>query len=62
MKLSLKETQRALELYGLPPLYPKKVRDAILIIAINRSIGSVDEVNEILETHGEPTLSRCRDE
>lgn len=62
MKLSLKETQRALELYGLPPLYPKKVRDAILIIAINRSIGSVDEVNEILEAHGEPTLSRCRDE
>jgi hypothetical protein len=60
MNMSLKETQRALELYGLATLYPKKKRDAILIIAINKGISSVDTVNEWLSEHGEPELCQSQ--
>ena len=57
MNMTLKETQRALMLYGLSALYPKKKRDAIIIIAINQGISSVDTVNEWLCEHGEEELS-----
>ena len=58
MKMSLKETQRALALYGMPALYPKIKRDAILIIALNRGCDSVDTVDEWLQEAGEDELSR----
>ena len=58
MGLSLKEAQRALELYGMPALYPKNPRDAVLIIALNRGIDSVDTVNEWLRGHGQAELTR----
>ena len=58
MKLNLKEVQRALALYGMPALYPKNRRDAVLIIAFNRGVCSVDTVNEWLEQHGEAELTR----
>ena len=61
MNLSLKEVRRGLELYGMPMLYPKIKRDAILIIAFNRGCTSVDDVNRLLAEHGEPELSRSRD-
>lgn len=61
MNLTLKEVRRGLELYGMPLLYPKIKRDAILIIAFNRSYSSVDDVNRILAENGEPELSRSRD-
>ena len=61
MNLTLKEVRRGLELYGMPLLYPKIKRDAILIIAFNRGYSSVDDVNRILTDHGEPELSRSRD-
>lgn len=61
MHMSLKEARRGLELYGMPSLYPKVRRDAIFIIAFNRGITSVDQVNQILREYGEPELSRCRD-
>ena len=57
MEMSLKEVQRALELYGLPILYPKKPRDAIFIIAFNQGVTSVDTVNEWLEEHREAALT-----
>ncbi|MGL5259063.1 MAG: hypothetical protein ACRC7V_03035 [Lachnospiraceae bacterium] len=57
MKLTLKETQRALALYGMPALYPKYKRDALLIIAINQGISSVDTINEWLLDENEPILS-----
>jgi hypothetical protein len=57
MNMTLKETQRALELYGLPTLYPKKKRDIIFIIAFNKEIGSVDTVNDWLTEQGEAELS-----
>lgn len=61
MNMTLKETQRALELYELATLYPKKKRDAIIIIAINKGISSVDTVNEWLSEQGESELSRSSD-
>ena len=57
MNMTLKEVRRALELYGMPGLYPKKKRDALLIIAFNRGISSVDEVNKILTENGESELT-----
>jgi predicted transcriptional regulator len=61
MNMTLKETQRALTLYGMPILYPKLKRDAIIIIALNKGISSVDTVNEWLIEHKEPALSRSAD-
>lgn len=61
MGLELSQAQRGLELYGLAALYPRKKRDAILIIAFNRGISWVDQVDDLLIQHGEPPLSRCRD-
>ena len=49
--MTLKETQRALELNGMRPLYPKEKRDMVLIVAINKGISDVDAVNELLESH-----------
>jgi len=52
MKLSLKETQRALSLYGMQPLYPKNKRDVVFIIALNKGIGSVSSINQrLIELH-----------
>lgn len=59
MGLTLVQTQRALALYGLPALYPRRRRDAILIIALNRGISSVDAVNDWLKEQGEAPLSAC---
>lgn len=61
MHLTLKEARRGLELYKMPALYPKRRRDAILIIAFNKGYSSVDDVNKILSDHGEAELNRCRE-
>lgn len=53
---SLKETQRALRKYGMPELYAKVPRDALLMIAFNDRPGSVLEVNELLQRNGMPLL------
>ena len=57
MGMTLKETQRALTLYGLAPLYPKNKRDVVFIIALNKGISSVDTVNEWLSENGEAELN-----
>ena len=51
-KLTLEETQRALEKYEMPPLYPKIPRDAFLMIIFNERPGSIIEVNELLKDQG----------
>ncbi|MCD7837333.1 MAG: hypothetical protein LUG65_00275 [Clostridiales bacterium] len=57
-KLTLKETQRALKLYGMSELYPKVPRDAVLMISLNREMHEIADVNELLLTHGmEPLKS-----
>ncbi|MCD8120610.1 MAG: hypothetical protein LUE29_14235 [Lachnospiraceae bacterium] len=51
-QFTLKETQRALKLYGMPELYAKVPRDVVLIIALNQGVYDLGEVNEMLLAHG----------
>ena len=51
-KFNLKETNRALKLYGFNELYSKIARDAVLIVAINSCIYNIDQVNELLRKNG----------
>lgn len=48
-ELSLDETQKALRKYGMPELYAKKERDAVLMIVFNERPGSIIDVNSILK-------------
>ncbi len=50
-ELSLEETQKALRMYGMPELYAKVPRDALLMIVFNDRPGSIIEVNTILKEH-----------
>lgn len=54
--MDLAETQRALTLYGMAPLYARIPRDAVLMIAFNQHKGSVLDVNALLSAHRLPTL------
>jgi hypothetical protein len=48
----LRETNKALKLYGMNELYPKNSRDACFIIAINNRIFDPYEIDEMLEENG----------
>jgi hypothetical protein len=50
-EMDLDETQRALKKYGMPNLYAKVPRDALLMIIFNEHPGSVLDVNTILKEH-----------
>lgn len=52
MEMTLKETQRALKLYGMNELYPKAKRDVLLIVALGQKIYDIDRVNEMLKKEG----------
>lgn len=54
--MTLDETQRALSLYGMAPLYARIPRDAVLMIAFNQHKGSVLDVNTLLAEHKLPAL------
>ena len=56
MEMPLKETQRALNLYGMNELYPKIKRDVLLIVALGQKIFDIDQVNELLKSGGEAPL------
>lgn len=56
MGMTLRETQKALTLYGMAPLYAKNKRDVVFIIALNKGVSSVDTVNEWLSENGEAEL------
>lgn len=56
MEMSLKETQRALKLYGMNELYPKIKRDVVLIVALGQKIYDIDQVNDLLIKEGENPL------
>lgn len=47
--LSLEETQRALKKYGMPELYAKVQRDALIMIIFNQRPGSIIDVNMLLK-------------
>ena len=56
MEMSLKETQRALKLYGMNELYPKIKRDVLLIVALGQRMFDIDQVNDMLIQEGEAPL------
>lgn len=56
---SLEEAQKALKLYQMATLYAKVPRDAVLIIALNKEIYSVDDVNELLAKNHMDPLRGC---
>ncbi len=51
-ELTLEETQHALMLYGMSPLYARIPRDAVLMIAFNRHAGNILDVNAMLKEQG----------
>ncbi len=53
---SLNETQRALKIYGLSPLYARFPRDAVLISAISAKKYEITEINSLLARNGQPLL------
>ena len=53
----LDETNRALKLYGMAPLYARDKRDACLIVAINNRKYDLYELDSLLKEHGLPKLS-----
>ena len=54
--MTLEETQKALTLYGMAPLYARISRDAVLMVAINQHKGNILDVNALLSSHKLPTL------
>lgn len=51
-EMTLKETQRGLKKYGMPELYAKIPRDALLMIVFNERPGSILDVNSLLKENG----------
>ena len=49
---SLKETNRALKLYGMSELYAKEARDACLIVAINNRMYRLCDIDDLLAQNG----------
>ena len=55
-KLTLEETQRALKIYGMSPLYSRLPRDAVIIVAIESGIYEISQLNQLLAEHNELPL------
>ena len=55
--LSLAQTQRALARAEAGCLYPKRVRDALIMVALNRGLCPVWRVNELLARHHQSLLA-----
>lgn len=51
-ELTLAETQKALKIYGMPELYARVPRDAVLMIIFNNRPGSIIDVNGFLKKNG----------
>ena len=58
-EFTFNETQRALRLYGMSPLYARIKRDALLINAFNKHIGNIIDLNQFLKEQGEAPLRNC---
>lgn len=55
-ELDYAQTQKALEIAGLAPLYPRSERDVRIAIAINNGMNRVIMVNLMLDEYGLPPL------
>ena len=47
--LTLEETQRALKIYGMSPLYSRIPREAVIMVALNNGITNIADVNAMLK-------------
>lgn len=52
MQLTLKQTQRVLQLYGMNELYPKNKRDVFLIVALGQKQFDMDQIDMQLKAEG----------
>ena len=59
-QFSLQETQTALRLYGMTPLYAKIPRDAVLIVAINQHTYEMEAIDAMLQEQGMKPLYCCK--
>ncbi len=55
-QFTVDETNGALKRYGMPTLYAKDKRDAILIVIFNDRPGDILKVNSVLKDNGVETL------
>lgn len=53
---TLAETQKALKIYGMPELYARIPRDALLMAIFNEHPGDIININMLLKSHGFETL------
>ena len=51
-RMTLEQTQMALQKYQMPQLYPKIPRDALIMIMFNERPGMIIDVNEVLQKNG----------
>ncbi len=58
-RLTTDETQRALKLYGMSPLYAKIPRDAVIMVALNQRMDDVHEVDALLISNRMKALEKC---
>ena len=56
---TLAETNRALQLYSMSPLYPRIRRDAAFIIAFNTGLYEIEAVEDLLRAHDLEPLYAC---
>ncbi len=59
-KFSLNETQKALKIYGMSPLYPRLRRDAVIIVAINTEKYDISEIDEMLKKYNMEPMYACK--
>ena len=55
-EFTLEETQKALKKYGMPQLYAKIPREALLMAIFNKRVGTIIDVNEILKNNKQEVL------
>lgn len=58
---SLDETNKALQLYKMAPLYARAPRDAAMIVVLNNNMHDVNAVNDLLKGNGLEELHQSRD-
>ena len=56
--LSVKETNRALKLYGMKGLYAKDKRDAVIMIEINKGNRTIEDIDDALIDNNLEILSK----
>lgn len=60
-EFSLEETNRALKLYGMSPLYARIKRDAILMVAFENRPGDILDLNQFLKENNVEPLRNSGD-